>query len=83
MSNMYKVLAFWTGIFAVMFYLGQSEKMYVASLLFFANSVLFLLLSFLKLSERMYMYIFGAYLTIFFAGFTYYTTFIYTPGAGH
>lgn len=80
MSNMYKVLAFWTGIFSVMFYLGD---MYEVSLLFFANSVLFLLLGFLNLSERMYMYIFGAYLTIFFAGFTYYTTFIYTPGAGH
>jgi hypothetical protein len=29
------------------------------------------------------MYIFGAYLTVFFAGFTYYTTFLHTPGAGH
>jgi len=30
----------------------------------------------LKLSERMYMYVFGAYLTIFFAGFTYWTNFM-------
>lgn len=80
MSNMYKVMAFWTGIFAVMFYLGD---MYEVSLLFVGNTILFLLLGFLNLTERMYMYIFGAYLTIFFAGFTYYTTFIYVPGAGH
>lgn len=43
MSNMYKVLAFWTGIFAVMFYLGD---MYEVSLLFVGNTVLFLLLGF-------------------------------------
>lgn len=80
MNNMYKVMGFWTGIFAVMFYLGD---MYPASLLFLANTGLFILLGFLNLSERMYIYIFGAYLTVFFAGFTYYTTFIQVPGAGH
>lgn len=80
MSNMYKVLAFWTGIFAVFFYMGHMNPV---ALLFFANSMVFLLLGFLNLSERMYMYIFGAYLTIFFAGFTYYATFIHVPGAGH
>lgn len=80
MSNMYKVMAFWTGIFAVMFYLGHMPEV---SLLFVANTGLFLLLGFLNLSERMYLYIFGAYLTVFFAGFTYYTTFMHVPGAGH
>ncbi|MFE4585270.1 DUF2626 family protein, partial [Bacillus subtilis] len=30
----------------------------------------------------MYIYIFGAYLTIFFAGFTYYSIFIMVPGGG-
>lgn len=52
------------------------------ALLFLAQTGFFVLVSYLKLSERMYMYIFGAYLTIFFAGFTYYTTFILTPGFG-
>jgi Protein of unknown function (DUF2626) len=80
MDNMYKVMAFWTGIFAVMFYLGGMNEV---SLLFLGNTGLFLLLGFLNLSERMYMYIFGAYLTVFFAGFTYYTTFIHVPGGGH
>lgn len=62
-----------------MFYLGDMNE---TALLFLAQTGFFVLVSYLKLSERMYMYIFGAYLTIFFAGFTYYTTFMLTPGAG-
>ncbi|MBQ0137701.1 MAG: DUF2626 domain-containing protein [Kurthia sp.] len=80
MDKMYKVMAFWTGIFAVMFYLGGMNEV---SLLFVANTGFFLLVGFLKLTERMYMYIFGAYLMVFFAGFSYYTTFLQLPGAGH
>lgn len=76
----YRVLGFWTGIFAVLFFVGD---MYTASLMFFAQTGFFLLLSYVKLSERMRIYIFGAYLTVFFAGFTYYTTFLMVPGAGH
>ncbi|GIN85490.1 membrane protein [Heyndrickxia sporothermodurans] len=80
MDRMYRVLGFWTGIFTVMLYLGDLDKL---ALLFLGQTVFFVLLSYLKLSERMYMYIFGAYLTIFFAGFTYYTTFILVPGVEH
>ncbi len=80
MERMYRVLGFWTGIFAVMFFIGD---MLEVSLLFFGQTGFFILLSYLKLSERMYMYVFGAYLTIFFVGFTYYTTFIMVPGATH
>lgn len=80
LDRMYRVLGFWTGIFAVMFYLGDMNAM---SLIFFGQTGFFVLLSYLKLSERMYLYIFGAYLTVFFAGFTYYTTFLMVPGAGH
>lgn len=79
-ERMYRVLGFWTGIFAVMFYLGD---MLEVSLLFFAQTGFFVLLSYLKLSERMYLYVFGAYLTVCFAGFTYYSTFMMVPGAGH
>lgn len=78
MDRMYRVMGFWTGIFAVLFFVGD---MYGTSLLFFIQTVFFVLLSYLKLTERMYIYIFGAYLTVFFIGFTYYTTFIMTPGA--
>lgn len=79
LDRMYRVLGFWTGIFAVMFFLGD---MYTTSLIFFGQTGFFLLLSYLRLSERMYIYVFGAYLTIFFAGFTYWTTFMMVPGAG-
>lgn len=80
MDRMYRVLSFWTGIFTVMFYVGG---MNVLALLFLAQTGFFLLLGYLRLSERMYMYIFDAYLTIFFVGFTYYTTFHFVPGTGH
>ena len=50
MDNVYKMLGFWTGIFAVMFYLGGMNEI---SLLFLGNTGLFILLGFLKLSERM------------------------------
>ncbi|AOM82643.1 DUF2626 domain-containing protein [Salisediminibacterium beveridgei] len=72
MERMYRVLAFWTGIFAVLFMVGDMNG---PAILFFAQTAIFIGLSYLKLSERMYVYIFGAYLTIFFIGFTYYSTF--------
>ncbi len=73
MARMFQVLAFWTGIFAVMFYLGH---MTTTSILFLAQTGFFLLLGFLNLPERIYVYAFAAYLTVFFAGFTYWTTFM-------
>ena len=81
MERMYRVLGFWTGIFTVMFFIGN---MYSTSLIFLVQTGFFVFLSYLKLTERMYIYIFGAYLTIFFIGFTYWTTFMMIPGtAGH
>jgi hypothetical protein len=77
MDNMFKLMGWWTGIFAVMFFIGD---MLPASLIFVASTVFFLLLGFLNLSERMYMYIFGAYLMVFMVGFSYYTTFIHVQG---
>ncbi|MCU9613864.1 DUF2626 domain-containing protein [Caldibacillus lycopersici] len=82
MDRMFRVLSFWTAIFSVMFFVG-GEELNVLALLFLAQTGFFLLLGYLRLSERMYMYIFGAYLTIFFVGFTYYTTFHMTPGVSH
>lgn len=79
MDRMFRVLAFWTGIFTVMFYIGD---MLETSLLFLVQTAFFLAVSYLKLSERMYMYIFGAYLTVAFIGFTYYSTFLLVPKFG-
>lgn len=80
MDRMFRVLAFWTGIFTVMFYVGE---MYIASILFLVQTAFFLTLSYLRLSERMYMYLFYAYLTVFMIGFTWYTEFIMVPGFSH
>ena len=60
-----------------MFYVGDMQP---AALLFLGQTGFFVLLSYLKLTERMYIYVFGAYLTVFFIGFTYYTTFLLVPG---
>jgi hypothetical protein len=80
MDRMFRVLAFWTGIFTVMFYVGG---MLNTAILFLVQTVFFLTVSYLKLSERMYMYLFGAYCTVFMIGFTWYSEFILVPGFGH
>lgn len=79
MERMYRVLAFWTGIFAVLFLAGDMNG---AALLFFLQTAIFIGVSYLNLSERMYVYIFGAYLTLFFVGFSWYTTFMMVPDVG-
>ncbi|MHA6250976.1 DUF2626 domain-containing protein [Oceanobacillus sp. CAU 1775] len=79
MDRMFRVLAFWTGIFAVMFYVGD---MMVPAILSLIQTAFFLTLSYLRLSERMYMYLFGAYLAVFMVGYTWYSEFILVPGFG-
>src|SRR5690625_2028769 len=78
MDRMFRVLAFWTVIFTVMFYVGDMQK---TTLLFLVQTAFFLTVSYLKLSERMYMYLFGAYCTFFFVGFTWHSEFILIPGS--
>ncbi|GAA0602498.1 DUF2626 domain-containing protein [Virgibacillus siamensis] len=80
MDRMFRVLAFWTAIFTVMFYVGEMSNL---SLLFLVQTAFFLAVGYLKLSERMYMYLFGAYCTLFLVGFTWYSEFILVPGFGH
>ncbi|HLQ98057.1 MAG TPA: DUF2626 domain-containing protein [Candidatus Dormibacteraeota bacterium] len=80
MDRMFRVLAFWTGIFTVMFYVGD---MMTPAILSLVQTVFFLTVAYLKLSERMYMYLFGAYCTVFFIGFTWYSEFILVPGFGN
>lgn len=77
MDRMFRVLAFCTGIFTVLFYVGDMNKVAV---LFLVQTVFFLTLGYLKLSERMYMYMFYLYLTVFMVGFTWYSEFIHVPG---
>ncbi|HET7579788.1 MAG TPA: DUF2626 domain-containing protein [Bacillales bacterium] len=79
MPRMFRVIAFWTAVMGVMFQVGG---MLDAALLFYGQTVIFYCLGLLNLSERVYLYIFGAYLTLFFIGFTYWTTFMMVPGQG-
>jgi hypothetical protein len=58
MDRMFRVLAFWTGIFAVMFFAGDMME---AALLSLVQTAFFLTIGYLKLSERMYVYIFFCY----------------------
>ncbi|GEN31104.1 hypothetical protein HNQ35_000693 [Cerasibacillus quisquiliarum] len=80
MDRIFRMLAFWTGIFTVMFFVGERVDI---ALLFLVQTVFFLTIGYLKLSERMYMYLFGLYLTLFMIGFTWYSEFILVPGFAH
>ena len=80
MDRIFRMLAFWTGIFTVMFFVGERADI---ALLFLVQTAFFLTVGYLKLSERMYMYLFGLYLTLFMIGFTWYSEFILVPGFAH
>lgn len=72
MDRMFRVLGFWTFVFALMFLAGE---MIIPSLLFFAQTVIFVVLGYMRLTERTYMYLFGAYMVISFCGMAGYATF--------
>ena len=80
MDKVFKMVGFWTAMFAILFYVGDMVTM---SVFFLVQTGLFVLLAYMKLTERMYMYIFAAYLIFFFVGFTYYTTFLLEPSFGN
>lgn len=77
MPKMFYVLGFWTGIMGVMAMVGG---MWPVALLLYGSTVFFVAVGLLNLSERLYIYIFGAYLALFFVGFTYWSAFIMVPG---
>ncbi|GAB7387678.1 DUF2626 domain-containing protein [Bacillaceae bacterium] len=79
MARMYRVLSFWTLMIAIMAWWGGLDPM---ALLFFGQTVVFLTLSYLGLSERTYLLIFGAYMVLSFIGFTYYAFFMMPLGGG-
>ncbi|WP_027414475.1 DUF2626 family protein [Aneurinibacillus terranovensis] len=72
MARMYRVLAFFCLVTALMALWGNLQVMAV---LFFAQTGMFLALSFIELSERAYMTFFMAYLLIAFTGFMFYAFF--------
>ncbi|EGL20251.1 DUF2626 domain-containing protein [Paenibacillus chitinolyticus] len=72
MDRMFRVLGFWTLVIALMSLAGE---MYPMSMLFFFQTVVFVLLGYLKLSERTYIVLFWGYMVISFTGFTYWSVF--------
>lgn len=80
MDKVFKTLGFWTAIFAILFYVGYMTEM---AFFFIGQTGFFILLGYMKLTERMYMYVFAAYLMLFFVGFTYYSTFLMEPAFGN
>lgn len=60
-------------IFAVMFYVGGMPD---AALIFLAQTIMFVTIGLLNLTERVYIYLFAAYLVVSFVGITYWAEFM-------
>lgn len=73
MDRMFRVLGFWTFVTALMFLAGH---MMIPSLLFFIQTIGFVILGYMRLTERTYMYLFGGYMFISFVGMVGYATFM-------
>jgi len=73
MDRMFQVLGFWCFVFALMFLAGD---MIIPSILFFAQTAIFVILGALRLTEKTYMYLFGVYMVIAFCGMVGYATFL-------
>jgi Protein of unknown function (DUF2626) len=72
MGRMYRVLGFWTLMIGLMSLAGNMIPM---ALIFFAQTIMFVILGYLKLSERTYILLFWGYMIIAFSGFTYWSVF--------
>lgn len=72
MARMYTVLGFWTLVIALMALAGG---MVPFALLFFFQTAVFMVLGYMKLTERTYILLFWGYMIISFLGFTYWSFF--------
>jgi hypothetical protein len=72
MDRMFRVLGFWTLVIGLMALAGEMIPM---AMLFFAQTAIFVLLGYLKLSERTYILLFWGYMILSFTGFTYWSFF--------
>lgn len=63
MDRMFRVMAFWLLMMALMFFVGGMVN--VAGLFLF-QTLVFLAISYFRLSERAYLFVFGGYLVIAF-----------------
>ncbi|TVY09617.1 DUF2626 domain-containing protein [Paenibacillus cremeus] len=72
MDRMFRVLGFWTLAIGLMALAGDFIPM---ALIFFAQTAIFVLLGYMKLTERAYILIFWGYMIVSFVGFTYWSFF--------
>lgn len=70
---MFRVLGFWAFAIGLLFLAGDFVW---PSVIFFAQALVFYVLGAMKLTERTYMYLFGAYMFLAFCGMVYYANFI-------
>jgi hypothetical protein len=73
MDRMFRVLGFWTFVIGLMFLAGH---MYIPAALFAVQTLAFVVLGFLRFTEKTYMYLFGGYMLISFIGMVYYANFM-------
>lgn len=70
---MFRVLGFFTFVIALMFLAGEY---YIPAALFGVQTLAFVILGYMKLTEKTYMYLFGGYMFISFIGMVWYSTFM-------
>lgn len=71
-GRMFRVLGFWTLVIGLMALAGNLMEM---ALLFFLQTVAFVVLSYMNLTERSYMLLFWCYMVVAFLGITFWTFF--------
>lgn len=72
MARMFRVLGFFTLLIALMALAGGMVEM---GLLFFAQTAAFVLLGYMNLREKTYIYLFWGYMLVSFIGITYWSYF--------
>ncbi|WP_335582660.1 DUF2626 family protein [Novibacillus thermophilus] len=73
MDRMFRVLAFFLFAITLMFFAGDMAT--VAGLFLF-QALVFLVLSYFRLSERAYLFVFGGYMVIAFIGMVFWSFFM-------
>ncbi len=71
---MFRVLGFWALAIALMFIAGH---MYIPAALFLLQTIVFVILGYMKFTERTYMYLFGGYMFVSFCAMVVYATFVF------
>lgn len=71
-GRMFHVLGFWCFVIGLLFMAGDMNTL---AILFFAQTVFFIVPGSFRLTERTYMYLFGGYMVVSFLGMIGYSFF--------